>query len=40
MQVGLADGSCRAISQNIDLTTFNNLGSMASGKAVTNWNVE
>jgi prepilin-type N-terminal cleavage/methylation domain-containing protein len=40
MQVGLADGSCRALSQNIDLTTFNNLGAMASGKAVTNWNVE
>jgi hypothetical protein len=40
MQVTLADGSCRALSQNIDLTTFNNLGCIASGKAVTNWNVE
>jgi prepilin-type N-terminal cleavage/methylation domain-containing protein len=40
MQVGLADGSCRAVSQNIDLNTFNNLGSISSGKPVTNWNVE
>ena len=40
MQVGLADGSCRALSQNIDLTTFNNLGCMSNGKPVTNWNVE
>jgi prepilin-type N-terminal cleavage/methylation domain-containing protein len=40
LQVGLCDGSCRPISQNIDLTTFNNLGNMASGKPVTNWNVE
>ncbi len=40
MQVGLADGSCRALSQNIDLTTFNNLGCIASNKPVTNWNVQ
>jgi len=40
MQVGLADGSCRALSQNIDLVTFNNLGCIASGKPVTNWNVQ
>jgi prepilin-type N-terminal cleavage/methylation domain-containing protein len=40
MQVGLADGSCRALSQNIDLNTFNNLGCIASNKPVTNWNVE
>jgi prepilin-type N-terminal cleavage/methylation domain-containing protein len=40
MQVGLADGSCRALSQNIDLNTFNNLGCISSGKPVTNWNVE
>jgi hypothetical protein len=39
-QVGLGDGSCRAISQNINLTTFNNLGCMASGVPVTNWNIE
>jgi hypothetical protein len=40
MQVGLADGSCRGLSQNIDLNTFNNLGCIASNKPVTNWNVE
>jgi Protein of unknown function (DUF1559) len=39
-QVGLGDGSCRPISQNINLTTFNNLGCMASGVPVTNWNIE
>ncbi len=40
MQVGLADGSCRALSQNIDLNTFNTLGCISNGKAVTNWNVQ
>jgi prepilin-type N-terminal cleavage/methylation domain-containing protein len=35
MNVGLCDGSCRPISQNIDLTTFNNLGNMSSGKPLT-----
>ncbi len=40
MQVGLADGSCRAISQNIDLTTFNTLGCISNGRSVTNWNVQ
>jgi prepilin-type N-terminal cleavage/methylation domain-containing protein/prepilin-type processing-associated H-X9-DG protein len=32
VQVAFADGSCRAINQNIDLTTFNNLGDMSDGK--------
>jgi prepilin-type N-terminal cleavage/methylation domain-containing protein len=35
VQVGMCDGSCRAISQNIDLTTFNNLGDMQNGNPVT-----
>ena len=39
-QVGLCDGSCRPISQNIDMNTFNNLGNMASGTPVLNWNIE
>ena len=39
-QVGLCDGSCRPISQNINLATFNNLGSMSSGMPVTNWNLQ
>jgi hypothetical protein len=39
-QVTLCDGSCRPISQNINLSTFNNLGSMSSGQPVTNWNAE
>jgi prepilin-type N-terminal cleavage/methylation domain-containing protein len=39
-QVGLCDGSCRPISQNINLATFNNLGCMSSGMPVTNWNVQ
>jgi prepilin-type N-terminal cleavage/methylation domain-containing protein len=39
-QVALSDGSCRPISQNIDLPTFNNLGNMASGMPVTNWNAQ
>jgi prepilin-type N-terminal cleavage/methylation domain-containing protein len=39
-QVALCDGSCRPISQNINLSTFNNLGNMSSGLPVTNWNAE
>jgi hypothetical protein len=39
-QVTLCDGSCRPISQNINLSTFNNLGNMSSGLPVTNWNAE
>jgi prepilin-type N-terminal cleavage/methylation domain-containing protein len=34
VQVGLCDGSCRPISQNIDLTTFQNLGNMSNGKPI------
>ena len=39
-QVALCDGSCRPVSQNIDLSTFNNLGNMSSGMPVTNWNAQ
>jgi prepilin-type N-terminal cleavage/methylation domain-containing protein len=39
-QVALCDGSCRPISQNIDLSTFNNLGNMSSGIPVINWNAQ
>lgn len=39
-QVVLCDGSCRPINQNIDLSTFNNLGNMSSGLPVTNWNMQ
>jgi prepilin-type N-terminal cleavage/methylation domain-containing protein len=39
-QVVLCDGSCRPVSQNIDLSTFNNLGNMSSGMPVTNWNMQ
>jgi prepilin-type N-terminal cleavage/methylation domain-containing protein len=39
-QVTLCDGSCRPISQNIDLATFNNLGNMSSGRPIMNWSSE
>jgi len=34
VQVGLADGSVRVVSSNIDLTTWQNLGNMAQGSPV------
>lgn len=40
MQAALCDGSCRPISQNIDIATFNNLGNMSSGMPLTNWNAQ